>query len=92
MVPNSGERKQILNGMKESFPARKAWIVDKHPTIHEVLEKFPHLISYDGELVSSSNLVLSLNNKIRLILIQDSMLNLHLYYRLKRSSNYYTQL
>ncbi|XP_034239139.1 uncharacterized protein LOC117644063 [Thrips palmi] len=51
VVPNAGERKNILKGMKDSFAARKAWIQSTHPTINDVLDKFPHLVSYDGELI-----------------------------------------
>ncbi|XP_034255509.1 uncharacterized protein LOC117653748 isoform X2 [Thrips palmi] len=51
LVPSAGEHKQILLGMNQSFPARKSWILSDGPTIHDVLEKFPHLVSYNGELI-----------------------------------------
>ncbi|KAK3932994.1 Histone-lysine N-methyltransferase PRDM9 [Frankliniella fusca] len=51
LVPSAGEHKQILSGMNQSFPARKTWIFSKQPTIHDILEKFPHLVSYNGELI-----------------------------------------
>ena len=50
-MPYSGQKQQLMRGMADSFSIRRKWIKDKGPTVTEILEKYPHLMSYCGEMV-----------------------------------------
>ena len=47
------KKNTILDGMKDTFPQRQEMRLKQEP-MTAILKKFPHLASYDGEVVSSS--------------------------------------
>jgi len=51
-MPFSGNKNQLIQGMRNSHSIRKNWIYDLSPTFTDVLGKYPHLMSYDGEMVN----------------------------------------
>lgn len=50
-MPGRGEKSEIIRGMKGTYEFRKN-AREKQMPISQMLQKFPHLASYDGEIVS----------------------------------------
>lgn len=57
LMPGRSEKCTIIKGMKETFQIRQNDRKNQMPISH-MLKKFPHLTSYDGEIVSKSSLLL----------------------------------
>ncbi|KAK3928417.1 Protein SSXA1 [Frankliniella fusca] len=51
LLPNKTNKKEIMTAMEDSYKVRRGWIYDKHPSVSEILIDFPHLISYNGEVL-----------------------------------------
>lgn len=52
MMPGRSEKTEIIRGMRETFDTRQK-DRQKQLSMSEIIRKFPHLASYDGEIVSS---------------------------------------
>lgn len=53
LMPGRAERTEVLDGMRETFPLRQEARA-RQDTVRQMLERFPHLANYDGELVCVS--------------------------------------
>lgn len=43
---------EIVQKLKETFASRRNWIQSENPTVKMVLDKYPRLSDYGGEMVS----------------------------------------
>ena len=50
-LPNQAHRRAIENALAVTMRNRREWIEKEEPTITDVLQKYKHLISYEGEMV-----------------------------------------
>ncbi|KAK3924484.1 Zinc finger protein 282 [Frankliniella fusca] len=48
---NKHTRDDILDGMEETFPARRNWITQKKPSVTEILQAYVHFESMAGEVI-----------------------------------------
>lgn len=53
LMPGRSEKSEIIMGMKDTFQNRQV-ARQKQISVAEILQQFPHLASYDGEIVSLS--------------------------------------
>jgi len=51
-MPYAANKNSLVKGMQESFPIRRRWIMEVFPTVADILDKYRHLMSYGGEMVS----------------------------------------
>jgi len=53
IVPNRSHRAAIENALMKTLRNRRDWIMGpSSPTITDILQVYPHLIAYEGEMVS----------------------------------------
>lgn len=50
-MPNDLNKHQIISWMNDTRSYRRKWINDNNPTISEILDMYPKLEDYDGEMV-----------------------------------------
>lgn len=61
-IPNPQNRKEISLGLEITFQIRDIWMKNERPTCTEILERYKHLGSYDGDMVSSKVLITQVNS------------------------------
>lgn len=51
-LPTDERSKQLISGLlEETFMNRRMWINEKGPTIAEIVEEYPRLLDFDGDMV-----------------------------------------
>lgn len=50
-IPNEENKASISDALKKSFKERRQWINFCKPTATDIVKKYPHLLSYQGEMV-----------------------------------------
>lgn len=76
-MPGRSEKSEIIMGMKDTFQNRQV-ARQKQISVAEILQQFPHLASYDGEIVSLSPWLQSqIKYKIDLVCCMLNVLDYH---------------
>lgn len=50
-MPWASNKAKLAQGMEASFEHRRRWILSKGPSVTEILNVYPHLMSFDCEFV-----------------------------------------
>ncbi|XP_034236573.1 uncharacterized protein LOC117642445 [Thrips palmi] len=51
-VPTSRNKDEISRALHATYQGRRNWILNERPTCTDILEEYPHLASYEGEMIS----------------------------------------
>lgn len=49
--PSLENKREIAKHMSQTFYNRRNWILQDQPTVTQVIESYPRLASYDGDIV-----------------------------------------